>query len=81
MIPRIVEAKYIGDFGIFLKFSDGTEGEIDLAGELQGEILRPLKEQAYFKKFQLNRELHTITWPNGADFALEFLYDKVNVAV
>jgi len=81
MIPRIVEAKYIGGFGIYLKFSDGTEGEIDLAGELQGEIFEPLKVDDYFKNFKLNSELHTITWLNGADFAPEFLYDKVKVAV
>ena len=81
MVPRIIEAKYTSGFAIYLKFSDGTEGEIDLAGELLGEIFGPLKQQAYFKQFKLNRELHTITWPNGADFAPEFLYDMVKVAV
>ena len=79
MLPKVVDAKYIDDFTIQLFFSDGVEGEIDLKGELDGEIFQPLKDIAYFKTFRVNHELHTITWPNGADFAPEFLYDNIKV--
>ena len=81
MIPRVVKAEYITDYKIYLRFADGAEGEVNLAAELEGQIFEPLKDRDYFRKFQLNQELHTITWPNGADFAPEFLYDKVKVVV
>ena len=42
-------------------------------------VFEPLRDEAYFKGFQVHPELHTITWPNGADFAPEFLYEKVRV--
>jgi hypothetical protein len=47
--------------------------------ELKGEIFQPLKDVEYFKKFTVHPELHTLAWPNGADFAPEFLYDTVKV--
>lgn len=79
MIPRLIEATYVHDFILHLQFSDGTEGDVDLEPELDGEVFAPLKDSAYFKRFTVNAELHTVTWPNGADFAPEFLYDKVQV--
>ncbi len=79
MIPRLIEAEYVHDFIIHIRFSDGSEGEVDLEQELDGEVFRPLKDPAYFRQFTVNPELHTVTWPNGADFAPEFLYDKVQI--
>jgi hypothetical protein len=79
MIPRVIEATYVKDFIIRIRFSDGVEGEVNLENELEGEIFQPLKDISYFKKFTVHPELHTLTWPNGADFAPEFLYDKIKV--
>ena len=41
--------------------------------------LEPLRDPSVFKQFQIHPEFHTLTWPNGADFALEFLYDTIRV--
>jgi hypothetical protein len=79
MIPRITEVNYIKDYILYLCFSDGSGGEVDFEQELEGEIFKPLKDVSYFKNFTVNHELHTIVWPNGADFAPEFLYDKLKV--
>ena len=79
-MPRLVEARFLREFVIWLRFSDGTEGEVDLAGELEGPIFEPLKDPAYFRLVSLDPSLHTITWPNGADLAPEFLYGRVRVA-
>lgn len=79
MIPRLIEARHVRNFVLHIRFSNGTEGEVDLEQELDGEVFRPLKGPGYFKQFTVHPELHTLTWPNGADFAPEFLYDKVQI--
>jgi len=80
MLPRMQKAEYLGDYRVRLRFSDGTEGEIDLQSELWGEVFEPLKDTARFAEFVLNEELETIVWPNGADFAPEFLYQRLRPA-
>jgi hypothetical protein len=78
MLPKLREAKYRRDYCIWLKFADGVEGEVDLESELWGEVFEPLKDRALFKNFSLDKELETLVWPSGADFAPEFLYQKLS---
>ena len=78
---RVIEAKYVKDYVIWLRFNDGTEGEVDLEPELYGEVFEPLKDKQFFKSFFLNPDWHTIAWPNGADFAPEFLHSAVRVLI
>lgn len=80
MIPRLSEAKYVTGYKIALAFEDGLQGIIDLEGELWGEVFEPLNDRELFKQVRLNRELNTICWENGADFAPEFLYQSLSVA-
>ena len=77
MLPRLLSATYKGDYRIWLTFADGVEGEVNLDGELWGEIFEPLRDKAVFAVFTLDSELETIVWPNGADFAPEFLYQQL----
>ena len=79
MIPRLTEAKYVRDYILHLRFADGAEGDVDFSQELEGEVFEPLKEPAFFQSFTVNPEINTVTWPNGADFAPEFLYEKVQI--
>ena len=81
MLPRIIQARYVAEHPVWLSFSDGAEGQIDLSDELHGEVFEPLKDIAYFQQLQLHPELRTIVWPNGADFAPEFLRTALRVAV
>jgi hypothetical protein len=79
MIPRVIEAEYVRHYVVRLKFQDGTEGEVDLESRLYGEVFEPLKAPEYFRQFRVDPDLHTLVWPNGADFAPEFLYERAQV--
>ena len=76
---RVTEAKWVRDYIIRLRFSDGLEGEVDLRDELDGPVFEPLRDVNVFRAFELHPELHTVVWRNGADFAPEFLHSRVRV--
>ena len=79
MIPRLVDARHVSNYTLRIRFDDGTEGEVNLSGELEGEVFSPLRDVAFFLKFEIHPEFHTLAWPNGADFAPEFLYERVRI--
>lgn len=79
MILHVKDARYLHDYVIWLRFNNGAEGEIDLKDELEGEMFEPLKNLEVFKNFRVDPEIETLVWTNGADFAPEFLYEKVKV--
>ncbi|MGH9579111.1 MAG: DUF2442 domain-containing protein, partial [Terriglobales bacterium] len=57
---RLLEAKHVARFTVWLRFSDGVEGEIDLGRELYGPVFEPLNNVETFKAFTLHPELHTL---------------------
>jgi hypothetical protein len=76
---HVVEARYVSGHIVWLRFRDGTAGEIDLAGALKGPVFEPLLDPAIFKQFSIHPEFHTLVWSNGADFAPEYLHDNIKV--
>lgn len=76
---HVVEARHVSGHVVWLCFRDGTAGEIALAPTLLGPVFEPLRDPAVFKQFRIHPEFHTLVWPNGADFAPEFLHDSVRV--
>lgn len=78
MLVDVVNAEYINEYKIKIKFEDGKEGLVDFKEYLgKKNIFSDLINVAFFKKFYVNNELGTICWPNGADIAPETLYLKL----
>ena len=74
MFIHVNTAEYVDGFKIKLAFNDGKEGIADLTDALVGPVFDCLKNQKEFTRFQVDKELDTIVWPNGADLAPEYLY-------
>ncbi len=79
MFLHVLEARYVHDYTVWLRFNDDTCGEVDLSGELEGPVFGPLQDLERFKRFTITH--HTLAWENGADLAPEFLREHVRVAV
>lgn len=58
-----------------LRFSSGQAGIVDLADELDGPVFGSLHHRGLFSEATLHPLFHTVTWPNGADLAPEYLLD------
>lgn len=74
-LVAVVEARHVRDHILWLRFSDGMSGEVNLAGRLHGEVFNPMKEVKFFAQVRVDPELQTVAWPNGADLAPEYLRD------
>ncbi len=71
----ILEAQYVSDYKIHLKFANGRHGIADLEKFTQKSgVLAKLRDMDYFKNFSLDPELHVLTWENEVDIAPETLY-------
>ena len=70
----IVDAKYLKDYKIKLKFSDGSEGTADLLSYVDKDtVFKAFMDFGFFKNFQI--EYGTLVWGNGElDIAPETLY-------
>ena len=78
MIPNVVSVKQSGPYRLLLRFTDGTEGEVDVRAEIPFDgVFEPLNDPDYFAKVRVNEELGTIVWPNGADLDPWVLHSRV----
>lgn len=74
MIIHILQARVVGDYTLELLFDRGGLRQVDLRGELYGPVFEPLRDPAYFAQVAVDPDARTITWPNGADFAPDYLW-------
>jgi hypothetical protein len=76
---HVTAAEYRGNHRVWLSFSDNASGEVDLTAQLNGPVFAPLKDIEQFRQLRFDPDAHTIVWPNGADFAPEFLRSLIHV--
>ncbi len=74
-IYRVRSFQIVGAYTLRVCFDDGTEQVIDFRPVLAGELFGPLRDLALFNQVRLDPEVHTIVWPNGADFDPATLHD------
>lgn len=77
----VLEVRYVKPYTLWLRFQDGTCGEVDIAPSFKGPVFEPLRDVDFFKQVRLDPEIGTIVWPNGADVAPETLYERLRVTV
>jgi hypothetical protein len=80
-LAHVTEVELVGDHSLRLRFDDGAQGDLDFSNHAWRGIFAPLVDPDYFAKVEVDGELGTVVWPNGADIAPETLHrwvtDKV----
>jgi hypothetical protein len=76
---RIVGVTVLPPYSLRVEFEDGTVREVDLECVLHGEVFGPLRDPEMFAKVRIDPEVHTVVWPNDADFHPDTLYDWESV--
>jgi hypothetical protein len=74
----VVEAKPLPDYRVHLRFSDQTEGDVDLREFVFSDhrpIVAELQRPEVFADMRV--DMDTVVWNNGFDLAPEFLYARL----
>lgn len=74
-IYRVVSFAIVAPYTLRVTFDDTAIQVIDFSPILEGELYGPLRDVAFFNQVQLDPEVHTLVWPNGADFDPATLHD------
>jgi hypothetical protein len=74
-IYRVRSVKIVAPYTLRVGFDDGAEQTIDFRPVLAGELYGLLRALAVFNAVKIDPEVHTLVWPNGADFDPATLHD------
>jgi hypothetical protein len=72
---RVQSFKIEAPFLLRVRFEDATEQVIDFKPVLAGGLFGPLSDVSLFNQVHIDPEVHTLVWPNGADFDPATLHD------
>ena len=74
-IYRVRDFEIVRPYTLRVSFDDGAAQVIDFRSVLAGELFGPLRDLNLFNQVMIDREVHTLVWPNGADFDPATLHD------
>ena len=74
-IYRVVSFKILAPYTLRVEFDDKTTQVINFQPILTGDLYSPLRDLSLFNQVQIDPEVHTLVWPNGADFDPATLHD------
>jgi len=74
-LHRVTAFSIVGPYRLRVGFRDGLVREIDFTPVLGGSLFGPLRDEKLFNGVRLDPEVHTLVWPNGADFDPATLHD------
>lgn len=74
---QILEARPIEPYAVWIRFSDGVSGSVDLSDLVGKGVFAAWKDAEFFRRVAIDPDTHTLAWPGGIDLAPEALYEDV----
>lgn len=75
LMVKVVNCEIVAPYTLRITFDDGTVRVINFAPVLEGYYYAPLRDLTLFNQVRVDPEVHTLVWPNGADFDPATLYN------
>lgn len=67
-MDRVEKLEVREKYGLWVQFTDGFSGELDLSDRLFGPVFEPLRDPQLFRQASVD-EFGAVCWPTGADLA------------
>jgi Protein of unknown function (DUF2442) len=74
-IYRVRSFEVVAPYTLRVLFDDDTWQTINFQPVLAGKLYGPLRDVSLFNQVRIDPEVHTLAWPNGADFDPATLHD------
>ena len=74
---KVTQVKPLENYRVWVKFSDGMEGTIDLSGLAGKGVFSAWEDSNFFNSVFIDNETHTIAWEGGIDLCPDNLYAKI----
>ncbi|MBI3362022.1 MAG: DUF2442 domain-containing protein [Chloroflexi bacterium] len=74
-ICRVRSFEIVAPYTLRMQFDDDTWQTVNFEPILAGELYGPLRDLSLFNQVRLDAEVHTLIWPNDADFDPATLHD------
>ncbi|MBA2592904.1 MAG: DUF2442 domain-containing protein [Gammaproteobacteria bacterium] len=77
---RVREVEPRPQFRLWVRFNDGTEGDVDMAGLVRSSgagVFAALRDEMLFRQVRL--ECGAVTWPGDLDLAPDAMYEAIKV--
>jgi hypothetical protein len=74
-IYRVLRFEKLAPYTLHVFFDDETSQVINFYPVLQGQVYGPLIDKVIFDQVTIDPEVHTLVWPNGAEFDPATLHD------
>ena len=78
MLQDVINVECLGGYQLRLRFEDGVEGIVDISELVKFTgIFAPLEGRNYFVRVNVDPDIGTVCWPNGADLDPDVLYAAI----
>ncbi len=81
LTPDITEATVTRHGALWLTFTDGVSGEVEVLDRMHGPVFAQARTITGFAAVTVDDETGTVVWPGGADLAPDTLYERVLTGV
>lgn len=74
---RPIAVKALAHYRVWIRFEDGSEGEVDLSSLAGQGVFRAWLQPGFFEQVFVSEDAGTVTWPGELDLDPYVLYSKV----
>ena len=71
---KIIEAHAVDSYRLYVKFSDGAEGEVDLSALAGQGVFAAWSDPLFFERVQINSSGRSLEWGDQIDLCADSLY-------
>jgi hypothetical protein len=71
---KILEARVLDSFRLYVRFSDGAAGEVDLSALAGQGVFTAWNDPAFFERVQIGSSGRNLEWDEQIDLSADSLY-------